>query len=111
MLVQNLVQLPAKQQDKASTVLLGKEEQVKLISPQMTFFLSRSGHPALHIHVSFYIFAFEEVLRYSWNWFKNSVATCLQWNLMELRKVLFSWYLSVRTQLLCCGGLQQPREI
>lgn len=40
MLEQNLVQLAAKQQDKASTVLLGEEEHVKLMSPQMTFSLS-----------------------------------------------------------------------
>lgn len=30
---------------------------------------------------------------------------------MEFLIVLFSWYLSIRTQLLCCGGLQQPHEI
>lgn len=77
MLEQNLVQLPAKQQDKASTALLGQEEHVKLMSPQMTFFLSCSGHLVLHVHVSIYVFTFEEVLRYTWNGFKNSFATCL----------------------------------
>lgn len=80
MLEQNLVQLAAKQQDKASTALLGEEEHVKLMSPQMTFSLSSTGHLALHVHMSIHISAFEEVLRYSWYWFKNSVATCLQWN-------------------------------
>lgn len=61
-LEQNLVLLPAKQWEEASTALLWEEELIKLLPPQMTFLLG-SVYLALHAHVSIYIFGLEEALR------------------------------------------------